>query len=87
MPLRPNAVMIFDSYRVTDGAIELTFLCPDPGPEQDSYYIVLLTDTELAAVTTQQQLRDLVTAKLGRKLRATNIASKLASFIGQSVTV
>ena len=94
MAVKPNATFIFsinpeweNAYRVTDEGIELNFLCPDPGPGQNSYYVILLTDAELVAVANQSQLRTLVTTKLNRKIRATNIASKLDQFVGQSITI
>ena len=87
MPLRTNAVLRFDSYRVMDNALELTFLALDPGAGEESYRLISLTDAELAGVSTQVQLRNLVIAKLQRKERAANIASKLDQFIGQTVTV
>jgi hypothetical protein len=85
MPLRANATLIFQRYHVDDDGIRLTFLCPDPGPGQESEYVVLLLDTDLAAVSTQIQLRNLVITAVQRRLRAAGIASKLDPFIGQSV--
>ena len=94
MPINANATFIFalndewdSAYRVTDTGIEMNFLCPAPGPGQNSYYTIMLTDAELASVTNQAQLRTLVTTKLNRKIRATNIASKLDQFVGQSITI
>lgn len=79
--------LTFRAYDVEDGGIRLRFVSPDPGPGRVSDYDVLLTDTELVAVTTQAQLRTLVIDKLNRKLRAANIASKLDAFIGQSLVI
>ena len=87
MPLRANATVVFESYAVVNDGIELTFLAPDPGPAEESYRIIRLTDAELAGVSTQVQLRNLVIAKLQRKERAANIASKLDPFIGQSLVI
>lgn len=67
--------------------VYLTFTSPDPGPGEESDVVILLTDTDLAAVTTQVQLRDLIQNKLNRRVRAAGIASKLDPFIGQSLTV
>lgn len=87
MPVQANATFIFQSYFVSDGGISLVFLCTDPGPGEESEYTVLVTDAELSAVTTQVQLRNLVDAKLKRKIRSANIASKLDQFIGQSLVI
>ena len=92
--LKTNATVTFAvfpewdaAYLVEDGGIRLHFICVDPGPGQVSDYFILLTDTDLAAVVNQAQLRTLVETKLKRTLRATGIASKLDAFIGQSVTI
>ena len=87
MALKTNATLEFSSYTVLDTGIEMTFTCPNPGPGEYSHYVILLTDAELATVTTQVQLRTLVTSKLQRRYRATGIASKLDQFIGQTLTV
>lgn len=95
MPVQPNATFRFDSpdghtpaYEVQDYPISgvlMHFVCPAPGPGQPTGYDIFLTDAELAAITTANQLRTLVETKLNRKIRATGIASKLDAFIGQSV--
>jgi hypothetical protein len=96
MPVQSNVSFIFQSpdggftpaYEVLDepyAGVKMNFTCPDPGPGQVSNYTITLTDTELSAVTNQAQLQNLVISKLGRRIRATNIASKLDQFIGQSV--
>ena len=87
MAVQANATFIFESYTVEDGGIRLIFLCPNPGPGNESLYYILLTDVDLAAVTTQAQLRNLVETKLKRSIRATGIASKLDQFIGQSLVL
>ena len=87
MPLKANATLTFHHYEVLDLQIELTFLSPDPGPGEPSFWTVTLTDTELAGVATQLQLKNLVESKLNRKFRLVNIASKLDQFIGQNLTV
>lgn len=79
--------MVFVRYEVQDDGVTLEFLAPDPGPGRLTAYSIFVTDAELAATTTSPQLRTLVTAKLQRKVQATNIASKLDGFIGQSVTI
>lgn len=81
------ADLTFLRYEVEDASVRLTFLNPDPGPGRASEYTIVVSDAELAAVTTSPELRTLVTAKLRRKLQAANIASKLDGFIGQSVTI
>lgn len=96
MAVRANATFRFDSpdggftpaYEVLDepyAGVKLWFVCSDPGPGNVSAYSITLTDTELATVTNQVQLRNLVISKLQRRIRATNIASKLDQFIGQSL--
>lgn len=81
------ATLMFTGYEVRDDGVSLAFHHGDPGPGRDTTVQVLVTDAELAGVTTAAQLRTLITAKLQRKLQATNIASKLDPFIGQTVTV
>lgn len=87
MALKTNAAMVFTSYEVNDGDITFHFVSPDPGPGEASDYYVAMTDVELAAAANAAQLRTALTTKLGRKLRANGIASRLDSFIGQSITV
>ena len=79
--------LTFTSYEVTDSGISLHFVSPDPGPAKPSDYYVSLTDAEIAGVSTQAQLRTLVTNKLNRKLRALGFTTKLDPFIGQSLTI
>ena len=87
MALKSNAKLIFDSYEVVDAGIYLTFLAPDPGPSQPSYWVILLTDADLTTAITQSDLSTLVRNRLQRKFRAAGIAAKLDSFIGQSITI
>lgn len=87
MPLNSNANMQFIDYEVTDTGISMHFLCNNPGAGMNSDYHVLVTDAELATITTQAQLKTLVTGKLQRKLRAVGIATKLDNLIGQSITI
>ena len=87
MALRTNASLTFTDYSVDDEGIHLHFVSPDPGPGEPSDYYIVLRDTDLAGVTTQGALRTLVENKLKRKLRSAGIASKLDSFIGQSLVV
>jgi hypothetical protein len=79
--------MTFASYEVRDDGIGFRFTCADPGAGMESDYYVLMTDAELNATTTVPQLRTALTTKLSRKLRATGIASRLDTFIGQTITV
>lgn len=79
--------LTFMDYEVTDEGITLHFVSPDPGPGQASDKYLVLTDAELAGVTTLAALRDLVLTKAKRKLLAEGIATKLNGFIGQSVTL
>lgn len=87
MPLRANVQLIFTSYTVEDAGVRMEFLSADPGPGQDSYTYVMLTDAELAGATNQTQLRNLVQSRLERKIRAATIAAKLDAFIGQTLIV
>lgn len=74
--------LTFLGYHVLDDGILLTFESASASGIQ-----VMLTDAELAGVSTQPQLRTLVTTKLQRKLRAAGIASKLDQFRGQTITI
>ena len=81
------ASLTFLSYEVEDTGIEMEFLNPTPGPGKATNYTIFVTDAELSGVSTPAQLRTLVVAKLQRKIQASGIASKLDTFIGQSVTI
>lgn len=81
------ALLTFQSYEVEDTGVAMTFVNFTPGAGLPTDYTIRVTDAELAAVTTAVQLRNLVTTKLQRKLQAAGIASKLDTFIGQSVTI
>ena len=96
MAITPNVTFKFQSpdggftpaYEVLDeplSGIRMWFMCANPGGGNASNYSIILTDAEIAAVVNAAGLKTLVEAKLGRKLRATSIASKLDSFIGSSV--
>jgi len=85
--LKTNATMVFASYDVQDEGIQLHFVCPDPGGGEASDYSCLLTDAELASITTLAELKALAKTKLERKLRAATIATKLDPLIGQSLVV
>ena len=87
MGLQTDATMVFNSYEVVDEGLKLHFVCSNPGGGENSDYYVLVTDTELATITTQAQLKTLVQTKLQRKFRAQGIAAKLDIFIGQSLTI
>lgn len=87
MALTTNAVMTFVGYEVEDTAILFHFVCAAPGSGEPSDYYIRLTDTELNATTNTTQLRSALTTKLQRKLRASGIASRLDSFVGQTITV
>lgn len=87
MTLRANAVMTFKTYVIGDSGIQMNFVCLDPGPGETTDYSIFLTDADLAGVSTQGQLANLITTKFNRKVRATNIASKLDQFINQSITI
>ena len=79
--------LTFLRYSVEDDATYLEFLWPDPGAGKATNYTIRLTDAELATVSTQPQLRTLITGKLQRKIQAVGIASKLDLFVGQAVTI
>ena len=81
-PAIPASVR-FVSYVVEDAGTVLTFERIDA----DQKYVILLTDAELAGVSTAAALRTLVTTKLNRKIKAALVATKLDAFIGQTVTL
>lgn len=87
MPIASNATFTFTGYTPTDNGVEMTFVCSNPGPGQRTDYTISLTDSELAAITTQLELKNLVQTKLNKKIRAAGIASKLDGFIGQTLIV
>lgn len=87
MPLKTNSTLIFLGFEMEDAGVRLHFLCADPGPEQANDYHIMLTITELAAVTTQIQLRTLVQDRLNLQIRAQGVESKLTPFIGQTLVV
>lgn len=87
MAVQANATFTFIDYEMRDDGVNMHFVCANPGPGQASDYYILLTDADVAGVTTQNQLKTLVTSKLQRKIRASGFASKLDPFVGQAVTV
>jgi hypothetical protein len=87
MAIQANATLTFSDYAVTDEGIGFHFVCTAPGPGEPSDYYVAMTDAELAATANAAALRTALTAKLGRKLRASGIASRLDGLIGQNLTV
>lgn len=87
MALKAGATLTFTAYAVEDGGITLRFLCADPGGGEPSDYGIVLTDADLATVSTALQFRTLVQNRLQRKFRAAGIASRLDPLIGQSVTI
>ena len=74
-------IWTFEYYNVTDTGIEMFFL------NANTRVMIFVTDAELSGITTQNQLRTLVIAKLQRKLQANGIAAKLDPLIGNSVTI
>lgn len=87
MALKPNASLTFTRYEVTDTGVRFWFVCPDPGPGEQSDYSVLLTDAEMGAITSIATFQSALLAKLKRYWRAEGIASKLDSLIGRSITL
>lgn len=81
------ASFTFLGYDVQDTGIELEFANFTPGPGLPTNYTILITDAEIAGVSTLSQLRTLVIGKLRRKLQAEGIATKLDPLIGLSVTI
>lgn len=79
--------LTFIRYSVNDTGIALVFNADYPGPGKENEIVIMVTDAELAGVSTQPQLRTLVTTKLNRKLRAVGLSTKLDPFIGQSLTI
>ena len=76
--------LIFLSYAVETDGVSLLFAVISADIKE---YTIFFTDAELAAITTQLQLRNAVITKLQRKVQAAGIASKLDTFIGQQVTI
>ena len=76
--------LTFLSYTVEKDGTRLLFTAM---PTISEEYEIFFTDAELAAITTQLQLRNAVITKLQRKVQAVGIASKLDTFIGQQVTI
>jgi hypothetical protein len=87
MALKSNAVLTFTRYEVTDTGVRFWFVCPDPGPGEQSDYQVFLTDAEMGAITSLATFNSALLAKLKRQWRAEGIASKLDSLIGRSITL
>ena len=87
MALKPNAQLKFVGYKVTHAGLEFTFLAPDPGEGEESFYVIFGTDAELAAVASIATFNTFVLDKLKRLVRANGIASKLDSMIGRSITL
>lgn len=76
----------FTGYDILDDGILMRFDRIDAGREGYGYQ-VMLTDAELAGVSTAPQLRTLVLTKLRRKMQAEGIGTKLDTFIGQVLTI
>lgn len=75
----------FVRYTVHEEGTRLVFTLDGMGPGQDTEITILLTDAEVAGLTTLGLARVLVTAKLQRRLMASGIAPRLDSLLGQSV--
>ena len=87
MPVQANATFTFTAYEVRDDGIRMDFVCLNPGPGQANDYSIVITDAELAAVSTVPQFTTLVTNKLQRKIRASGIAAKLDPRIGAALVI
>lgn len=87
MPLANGSTLMFMDFDMEDSGVRMRFQCLDPGPGQANDYYIILTTSELAAVTTQIQLRTLVQDRLNTQIRAAGVASKLSPFIGQTLVV
>lgn len=87
MPLKTGSTLTFLDFSMEDAGVRLHFQCVDPGPEQSNDYYIMITVSEMAAVTTQIQLRTLVQDRLNLQIRAQGVASKLTPFIGQTLVV
>lgn len=75
----------FDRFEITDRAVTLWFVSFDPGGGKPNDYSVTVTDAEIAAATTAPDLRDLVEARLRRKLRGAGLSARLDELIGHEV--
>lgn len=87
MSLKANATLVLSGVQRSDDGINLTFTCSDPGAGEASLWEVQLTDVEAASVSTNQEIRSLVIAKLQRKFRSDAVLTRLVGFIGQSVVI
>ena len=86
MALRTNAQLSFDGYEIGDDGVALRFLCADPGPAEESYWLVRVTFNEITAGTLQD-FRDLVLARLRQRFRAAGLTTRLDALIGTTVTI
>ena len=78
--------MRFTGYDVTDTGIRFAFEENVTGNNMLEA-AVFMTDAELAAITSQAQLRTALTTKLQRQVNKAGIAAKLDPLIGQSITI
>lgn len=74
------AAAIFAGYQVRDDAVLFEF------DVDDVRVNIVIADSEFAGLT-QQQLRDLVAAKLRRAVNREGIAARLDPLIGQTITI
>jgi len=77
----------FVAYRVKDSTIDMLFDWADAPPGTCTDIVVVLTDAELAAVSSQANLVALARTKLKRKMKAEGIANKLDAAIGQTIMI
>jgi hypothetical protein len=77
----------FVDYEVKDSGVTMHFVCLNPGAGRTTDYYIDLTDADVAGVSTQLQLKNLIVQKLQRKLKATGFSTKLDPLIGQSVSI
>ena len=79
---------VFAGYDVLESdGVRLRFNIPDPDPGVADTLTIIVSDAQLAAVTTPAQLRTLVTALLNRKVRKSTTVTRLDPFKGMSVTI
>jgi hypothetical protein len=79
--------MTFTAYKLDATGVEMNFVCNNPGEEAFSNWPINITYAELAAVSTQPQMLNLVTTKLNQRYRNVVAMGKLDPLIGQSIVI
>ena len=85
--LKQNTELIFQVYEIRDDCACLTFYAPDPGPGEDSFKTITLTNEECAALSDMSGLEKLVAEKLQNKFRSSTLTKLLDSYLFKSVVI